>query len=128
MASESSQFEISPPQTESGNQSIGASDSNKRKAEQGNGTQARTKRNRYISIACNECKRRKIKCNGQIPCQRCGHLNLECRYAPNCCNNNFKDSDEFRSMTDQITTLQDQGLSASLATDLSRPTLQCKPG
>ncbi|EKV05309.1 Fungal specific transcription factor, putative [Penicillium digitatum PHI26] len=67
MASESSQFEISPPQTESGNQSIGASDSNKRKAEQGNGTQARTKRNRYISIAC-----------------------------------------EFRSMTDQITTLQDQ--------------------
>ncbi|KAJ6179204.1 hypothetical protein N7519_009665 [Penicillium mononematosum] len=78
------------------------------KAEQGNGTQARTKRNRYISIACNECKRRKIKCNGQMPCQRCGHLNLECRYAPNCCNNNFKDSDEFRSMTDQITTLQEQ--------------------
>lgn len=26
----------------------------------------------------NECKRRKIKCNGQVPCQRCGHLNLEC--------------------------------------------------
>ncbi|KAL5334428.1 fungal-specific transcription factor domain-containing protein [Aspergillus crustosus] len=84
------------------------SDSAKRKAEQPNGTQTRSKRNRYISIACNECKRRKIKCNGQVPCQRCGHLKLECRYAPNCCNNNFKDSDEFHSMTDQITALQDQ--------------------
>ncbi|KAJ6123153.1 hypothetical protein N7512_005618 [Penicillium capsulatum] len=78
----------------------------KRKAEN-SGTQ-RAKRNRYISIACNECKRRKIKCNGQAPCQRCGHLNLECRYAPNCCNNNFKDSEEFRSMQFQLTTLQNQ--------------------
>ncbi|KAL2833256.1 fungal-specific transcription factor domain-containing protein [Aspergillus cavernicola] len=83
-------------------------DSAKRKAEPANGTQTRSKRNRYISIACNECKRRKVKCNGQVPCQRCGHLKLDCRYAPNCCNNNFKDSDEFRSMNDQITTLQDQ--------------------
>jgi len=24
----------------------------------------------------NECKRRKIKCNGNTPCQRCGNLNL----------------------------------------------------
>ncbi|KUM56481.1 hypothetical protein ACN42_g10733 [Penicillium freii] len=70
MASESPHVEMSPPQTDPRDQSIGASDSNKRKAEQGNGTQARTKRNRYISIACNECKRRKIKCNGQMPCQR----------------------------------------------------------
>ncbi|KAL4963213.1 transcription factor domain-containing protein [Aspergillus stella-maris] len=83
-------------------------DSAKRKAEPANGTQTRSKRNRYISIACNECKRRKIKCNGQVPCQRCGHLKLECRYAPNCCNNNFKDSEEFRLMSDQIAALQDQ--------------------
>lgn len=40
----------------------------------------------------NECKRRKIKCNGQTPCQRCGNLSLECMYAPNCCNN-FKESE-----------------------------------
>ncbi|KAL4813059.1 fungal-specific transcription factor domain-containing protein [Aspergillus spinulosporus] len=86
-----------------------AGDSAKRKAEQpAYGTQTRSKRNRYISIACNECKRRKIKCNGQTPCYRCGHLKLECRYAPNCCNNNFKDSEEFRSMKDQIASLQDQ--------------------
>ncbi|KAK1754011.1 hypothetical protein QBC47DRAFT_302419 [Echria macrotheca] len=70
--------------------------------------QQRSKRNRYISIACNECKRRKIKCNGQTPCQRCGHLNLQCLYAPNCCSSSFKDSDEFRQVTDQVTRLQDQ--------------------
>lgn len=40
----------------------------------------------------NECKRRKIKCNGQTPCQRCGNLNLDCQYAPNCCNN-FKETE-----------------------------------
>jgi hypothetical protein len=89
--------------------------------------QQRAKRNRYISIACNECKRRKIKCNGQTPCQRCGNLSLECLYAPNCCNS-FKDSEydglspgripvptlltrdrrEFKQMIGHITTLQSQ--------------------
>ncbi|KAK7744427.1 hypothetical protein SLS62_010151 [Diatrype stigma] len=70
--------------------------------------QQRTKRNRYISIACNECKRRKIKCNGETPCQRCGNLNLQCLYAPNCCSNNFKDSDEFKEMASQVSHLQEQ--------------------
>ncbi|KAL3956251.1 hypothetical protein ACCO45_009097 [Purpureocillium lilacinum] len=70
--------------------------------------QTRSKRNRYISIACNECKRRKIKCNGETPCQRCGNLNLACLYAPNCCSNNFKDSDEFKHVTTQLSRLQDE--------------------
>lgn len=78
----------------------------KRKSDDG-APQPRAKRNRYISIACNECKRRKIKCNGQTPCQRCGNLNLECLYAPNCCNN-FKESDEFKQMTAHISSLQQQ--------------------
>ncbi|KAH8428857.1 transcription factor domain-containing protein [Aspergillus melleus] len=109
MSSESPQVDVTPSRPLSGEPNPAeAGDSAKRKAEQANGTHTRSKRNRYISIACNECKRRKIKCNGQVPCQRCGHLNLECRYAPNCCNNNFKDSEEFRSMKDQITALQDQ--------------------
>ncbi|GKZ62757.1 hypothetical protein AnigIFM50267_010167 [Aspergillus niger] len=109
MSSESPQVDMAPPQPDSGEQNATPdADTAKRKAEPANGTHTRSKRNRYISIACNECKRRKIKCNGQVPCQRCGHLNLECRYAPNCCNNNFKDSEEFRSMTDQIKTLQEQ--------------------
>ncbi|KAL7621822.1 hypothetical protein AAE478_007322 [Parahypoxylon ruwenzoriense] len=70
--------------------------------------QQRSKRNRYISIACNECKRRKIKCNGEAPCQRCGNLNLQCLYAPNCCSNSFKDSDEFKQMTSKVNQLQEQ--------------------
>ncbi|CAN9108910.1 unnamed protein product [Alternaria alternata] len=83
-----------------------SSSNSKRKNENGAPTQ-RAKRNRYISIACNECKRRKIKCNGETPCQRCGNLNLECAYAPNCCNS-FKDSDEFKQMSTHITSLQQQ--------------------
>ena len=79
----------------------------KRKAEDGGQPQQRAKRNRYISIACNECKRRKIKCNGQTPCQRCGNLNLDCVYAPNCCNG-FKDSQEYRDMSAHIGSLQEQ--------------------
>jgi len=71
-------------------------------------THTRSKRNRYISIACNECKRRKIKCNGQTPCQRCGNLSLDCVYAPNCCTNSLKDSAEFKQMQDHITVLQEQ--------------------
>lgn len=56
----------------------------------------------------NECKRRKIKCNGNTPCQRCGNLNLECQYAPNCCANGFKESEEFRKMSAQMESLQEQ--------------------
>jgi hypothetical protein len=55
----------------------------------------------------NECKRRKIKCNGQTPCQRCGNLNLECVYAPNCCNG-FKDSQEYKDMAAHMASLQEQ--------------------
>ncbi|KAK4126957.1 hypothetical protein N657DRAFT_640837 [Parathielavia appendiculata] len=76
-------------------------------ADEGPARQQRSKRNRYISIACNECKRRKIKCNGQTPCQRCGHLNLQCLYAPNCCSN-VKDSDEFKELAAQVKQLQGQ--------------------
>ncbi|KAI9644547.1 hypothetical protein NHQ30_006568 [Ciborinia camelliae] len=96
----------------------GAQSGNKRKSMSGEGEanskdregapQTRAKRNRYISIACNECKRRKIKCNGNTPCQRCGNLNLECQYAPNCCTNGFKESEEFRQMNSQLASLQDQ--------------------
>jgi hypothetical protein len=68
---------------------------------------SKSRRSRYISLACNECKRRKIKCNGQTPCQRCGNLNLECVYAPNCCNG-FKDSQEYKDMAAHMSSLQDQ--------------------
>ncbi|KAH8808471.1 fungal-specific transcription factor domain protein [Xylogone sp. PMI_703] len=70
--------------------------------------QTRAKRTRYISIACNECKRRKIKCNGNTPCQRCGNLKLECQYAPNCCSSSFKESEEFKQMNAKLVSLQEQ--------------------
>lgn len=68
---------------------------------------------RYIHVSfadhpySNECKRRKIKCNGETPCQRCGNLNLACLYAPNCCSNNFKDSEDFKLVTAQLSRLQE---------------------
>ncbi|XP_044719079.1 fungal specific transcription factor domain-containing protein [Hirsutella rhossiliensis] len=104
--------QASPPG--SGSASFGensAANANKRKppVDDGDGQkQTRSKRNRYISIACNECKRRKIKCNGETPCQRCGNLNLTCLYAPNCCPNNFKDTDDFKNVLSQVARLQDE--------------------
>ncbi|KAF5604435.1 transcriptional activator acu-15 [Fusarium pseudoanthophilum] len=114
-----------------------ASNANKRKSTddgQGNGAkQTRSKRNRanvafftmivhinslvsmllpkngfIFAATANECKRRKIKCNGETPCQRCGNLNLACLYAPNCCSGNFKESDEFKQVTSQLGRLQEE--------------------
>jgi hypothetical protein len=34
------------------------------------------------SKACDACKRRKVKCNGQERCQQCAHLGLRCVYSP----------------------------------------------
>ena len=85
----------------------GTAASTKRKRGE-DGAQTRSKRNRYIAIACNECKRRKIKCNGEQPCQRCGNLQLECIYAQNCCSSTFKDSQEYKNMNNQIHALQEQ--------------------
>ncbi|RSL77537.1 hypothetical protein CEP51_008971 [Fusarium floridanum] len=68
--------------------SVSASNANKRKSlDDGSaaGKQTRSKRNR-----------------------RCGNLNLACLYAPNCCSNNFKDSDDFKQVTAQLGRLQDE--------------------
>ncbi|MCJ1243721.1 hypothetical protein MMC30_000918 [Trapelia coarctata] len=83
-------------------------DSKRKGEDEASTSQTRAKRNRYISLACNECKRRKIKCNGETPCHRCGNLNLDCLYAPNCCSSSFKESEDFRLMNDNIHSLQDQ--------------------
>lgn len=34
-----------------------------------------------VSRACDPCKLRKVKCNGQQRCQQCEHLNLKCAYS-----------------------------------------------
>ncbi|RAH49310.1 putative C6 transcription factor [Aspergillus brunneoviolaceus CBS 621.78] len=44
------------------------------------GANPRKRRRKYIAKACNECKRRKIKCNGETPCQRCGRQRIDCIY------------------------------------------------
>ncbi|ROW01361.1 hypothetical protein VMCG_05845 [Cytospora schulzeri] len=88
------------PTATSGSATVGAKRKQDGGLEDASLKQQRSKRNR--------CKRRKIKCNGETPCQRCGNLNLSCLYAPNCCSNNFKDSDEFREMSDTVTRLQEQ--------------------
>ena len=80
----------------------------------------------------NECKRRKIKCNGQTPCQRCGNLNLACLYAPNCCSTNFKETEEFRRVTEQLNSLQNEvnwlnQTVRALQPDASRPTPALEP-
>ncbi|KAJ5760218.1 hypothetical protein N7520_007374 [Penicillium odoratum] len=36
--------------------------------------------NRRTSKACDPCKRRKVKCNGQTRCQQCTHAGLPCTY------------------------------------------------
>lgn len=76
----------------------------------------------------NECKRRKIKCNGETPCQRCGNLSLQCLYAPNCCSSSFKDSDEFKQMSDSLSLLQEQmeALQRNM-TSLQQETLRLAP-
>ena len=81
-----------------------------------------------VALLSNECKRRKIKCNGETPCQRCGNLNLACLYAPNCCSNSFKDSDEYRAMSSQLAQLQEQvdDLSQTM-TSLRSETLRLAP-
>ncbi|KAL5345324.1 hypothetical protein ACLOAV_009695 [Pseudogymnoascus australis] len=33
--------------------------------------------------ACDACRRRKVRCNGQQRCQQCNHLNLACIYSTN---------------------------------------------
>lgn len=38
------------------------------------------KRNKYVSKACAECKRRKIKCDGQCPCLHCETVSTVCEY------------------------------------------------
>ncbi|MCJ1380478.1 hypothetical protein MMC17_003583 [Xylographa soralifera] len=75
-----------------------------------------------LKMGSNECKRRKIKCNGETPCLRCGNLSLQCVYEANCCSSGFKDTEEFRRMNAHIQSLQEQvdNLYANLNVLLSR--------
>ncbi|EXJ75219.1 uncharacterized protein A1O5_01915 [Cladophialophora psammophila CBS 110553] len=41
----------------------------------------RGKRTRYAPKACEECKRRKVKCDGKSPCHQCTRSYFRCNYA-----------------------------------------------
>ncbi|KAB8207905.1 hypothetical protein BDV34DRAFT_223102 [Aspergillus parasiticus] len=42
----------------------------------------RKKRAKYTQVACNECKRRKLKCSGEPTCSRCARDGVPCIYTP----------------------------------------------
>ena len=48
-------------------------------ADQGDQDNAEYKRRR-IARACDLCRRRKIKCDGRLPCSHCKNYNSECVY------------------------------------------------
>ncbi|RLL92962.1 hypothetical protein CFD26_100973 [Aspergillus turcosus] len=81
----------------------------------------RKRRRKYITKACNECKRRKIKCNGQSPCQRCGRQQIECVYAERT-RPDLTDQQNITRLIDQMSAMQEQisALSAAVYA-LSRP-------
>ncbi|KAJ5366047.1 transcriptional regulator family: Fungal Specific TF [Penicillium concentricum] len=68
--------------------------------------QPRKKRRKYIARACTECKRRKIKCNGQTPCQRCGRQHIECIYVENS-RESPGEQDNFKQLFEQMRAMQD---------------------
>ncbi|KAJ5765103.1 hypothetical protein N7520_004662 [Penicillium odoratum] len=75
----------------------------------------RKKRRKYIARACNECKRRKIKCNGETPCHRCGRQHIECVYVENAPQESGGDQENFDRLFDQMRSMQDQIISLSAA-------------
>ncbi|XEV01553.1 hypothetical protein FSHL1_006840 [Fusarium sambucinum] len=68
----------------------------------------KSKRGKYISKACNECKRRKSKCNGELPCGRCVQHFHTCIYAPSHSTSQSDSSTKvIKSLSQQVAQLQD---------------------
>ncbi|KAB8233191.1 putative C6 transcription factor [Aspergillus alliaceus] len=65
------------------------------------------KRRKYIAKACNECKRRKIKCNGESPCQRCGRQRISCVYAEGP-RHDTQGNEQFEQLCEQMRAMQEQ--------------------
>ncbi|KKA19809.1 C6 transcription factor [Rasamsonia emersonii CBS 393.64] len=88
-------------------QSPGDVDQQQTKPSESNSTVVpeKRKRSKYIAKACNECKRRKIRCNGQQPCQRCGRRMVECIYAVD---SSVNDSQNIEQLLHQVQSLQEQ--------------------
>ncbi|EAU29977.1 conserved hypothetical protein [Aspergillus terreus NIH2624] len=82
----------------------------------------RKRRRKYIAKACNECKRRKIKCNGENPCQRCGRQRLDCVYADVVrAENSGDDQTGLGKLCDQMSAMQEQIAALSAVCALAYP-------
>ncbi|KAJ0418270.1 hypothetical protein BJY00DRAFT_325113 [Aspergillus carlsbadensis] len=68
----------------------------------------RKRRRKYIAKACNECKRRKIKCNGEKPCVRCGRQQIGCVYDNPLGDENESGSSGMERLYDQMNAMQAQ--------------------
>ncbi|RAL11197.1 putative C6 transcription factor [Aspergillus homomorphus CBS 101889] len=83
-------------------------------------TNPRKRRRKYIAKACNECKRRKIKCNGEAPCQRCGRQRVDCIYdnPPRQINGDTDQQAYLEQLCSQMSAMQEQitTLSAAVTT------------
>ncbi|KAJ5027782.1 hypothetical protein J3E73DRAFT_229341 [Bipolaris maydis] len=62
----------------------------------------RGKRKRYTPVACDECKKRKGKCDSQLPCQRCRDRAVTCSY------NSRVAAVDFDALNDKIEKMQEQ--------------------
>ncbi|KAJ5749378.1 uncharacterized protein N7511_011074 [Penicillium nucicola] len=74
---------------------------------------SRRKRAKYTQIACNECKRRKLKCSGGSVCARCSRDQIPCVYATVRSNgsvqNELKDDhSRFQVVDRQLETLREE--------------------
>uniref|UniRef100_A0A8H7K531 Zn(2)-C6 fungal-type domain-containing protein n=1 Tax=Bionectria ochroleuca TaxID=29856 RepID=A0A8H7K531_BIOOC len=76
------------------------------------------KRTKYVNKACKECKRRKIKCGGQQPCERCQRHELECEYAADNVNS---DSQNIEKLLQQVQSLQSRVESLSARPSSTSP-------
>ncbi|KAK5405216.1 hypothetical protein LTR06_008911 [Exophiala xenobiotica] len=66
------------------------------------------KRTKYTPAACDQCKKRKVKCNGSRPCQRCAQHPSRCSYAPRRTGADSATSSVMSQMNDKIHMLQEQ--------------------
>ncbi|RAO68366.1 uncharacterized protein BHQ10_004378 [Talaromyces amestolkiae] len=63
------------------------------------------KRTKYAAKACVECKRRKVKCCGEQPCQRCRRRLMDCVFAVD---DATADSRNIEKLLEQISKMQTQ--------------------
>ncbi|KIX00656.1 uncharacterized protein Z518_09721 [Rhinocladiella mackenziei CBS 650.93] len=95
----------------------------KRTLEDGSDNAPKTKRSRYVTNACNECKRRKVKCNGEDPCQRCINSMIACGYHQPPRNNSM--SMQIRAVMERVDSLNERlnAISPASVAETSHPPL-----